>query len=256
MKELEHYDELKQNLDKEIEEQQKVYKQFIQEYDNQLDDFDKAYEQSLSDLKKEEQNLDAFEAKVAELRNGKADVEKVIKDALEQLKIVSAEFVSQAKNIQSTENNIKKIKKDIISITGNVEDNKKENIQKLAKLVGSKREEIETQQDTLLKSAKLKVQEVQNYAAMGKKIYDGFENLFSKKIKTGDLITEIETEKDSLKKELEVLKRKVEVFSVLAKHPAVADKLGDIEKTLAAYEKRKDSLSAKINNLIGFIRGN
>jgi chromosome segregation ATPase len=255
MKELERYDALKKNIDKEIEEQQKTYKQFIQEYDNQLEDFDKAYEQSVEDLKKEEKQLTVFEEKVAELREQKNDVEKTIATSIAQLKEISSALTSQIKNISGTEENIKKIKKDILSITGNIEKNREENIKRLSKLVGSKREQIEEQQDTLLKSAKLKVKEVQNYAEMGKKIYDGFENLFAKKIKTGDLIAEIETEKDNLKKELELLQQKVEVFNVISKHASVVDKLGDIEKTLAAYEKRKETLSGKINNLIGFIKG-
>lgn len=255
MKELEHYDQLKKNIAKEIEEQQTAYKQFIQEYDNQLDDFDKAYQQSLDDLKKEEENLESFQEKVKDFKESKGAIEKTIKDSLQELKNVSAQLSTQVKNIQGTEENIKKIKKDILSITNNIEEHKQANIKKLAKLVGSKREDIETKQDTLLKSAKIKVEEIKNYAEMGKKIYDGFENLFAKKIKTGDLIREIETEKDSLKQELQTLKKKVEVFDALSKHPDVKENIGDIEKTLEAYEKRKKVLSDKINSLINFIRG-
>ncbi|MCF7799118.1 hypothetical protein K9M74_04395 [Candidatus Woesearchaeota archaeon] len=255
MKELEHYDELKKNISKDIAEQQEVYKKFIQEYNNQLDSFDKAYQQSVEDLKKEETKLEVFETKVGELRYSKDEIEKTIQHSLKELKAVSDNLTSEMKNIQGTEERITKIKKDLLSITNNIEENKQQNIKKLGKLVGSKREEIERQQDTLLKSAKIKVEEVKNYADMGKKIYDSFENLFSKKIKTGDLISDLEHEKDSLKKELEVLKKKVEAFNAIDKELAVQKKLGDIEETLESYEKRKQALSQKISSLINFIRG-
>lgn len=255
MKELEHYNSLKQNIDAEIEEQKKDYAAFTQTYDEQITQFDKDYEQLVAKLKREETNIKEFQDKIDGLRKDKESVEATINKSLEELKNVSSDLDGQIKQLKLTEQNVQDVRKKIDNLTMNIDQTKKKNIQRLAKIVGLKREKIEEQQDALLREAKERLNQIKDYADGGKKIYEDFSDLFKKKIETTDLIANIEKEKYQLRNELLDLQKKVNMFSLVSKSKTLKEQFGDIEKTIERYEERKHLLVEKIHDLLGFIKG-
>ncbi|MCB1083564.1 MAG: hypothetical protein KDK61_04585 [Simkania sp.] len=100
----------------------------------------------------------------------------------------------------------------------------------------------------------MKKDEIQNYAHAGNMIYKSFSKLFSDKIKTAEMIEDIQKEREGLIKELTDLKTKVTIFSIKQKDPAIKEKLKEMEKVIEDYEKRKHSLATRIDKLMSFIR--
>jgi len=205
-------------------------------------------------LKKEQDNLKKLQDSIIGLRTDKQEIEKTIKTSLEKLHEVEKKSDKQLDDMKQTEKVIFRLKKDIDSLSTNIEVSRANNLKTLAKIVGEGREKITDSHERLLKNAQSKLSELKDYANAGEKIYAKFSDKFMKKIKTGDLITEIEKEKNNLRNELISLDKKVQVFDAIKRSADVKKQFKDIEAKIFSYEEKRHKLSEKINKLLGLIR--
>lgn len=254
LNELKTFENLKNNIDKDIQASKKDFKKFIELYNIQIDDFDKKFVSLVRDLKSEEIRLEKYAKRVDELKKAKVDIEKTVHDSIAELKEVTKEFEKESRNIISSEKKIADLHKSITGLSSNIQDKKILALKSLNKRIGTTLPIIEAKQDELLEQAKLKKEEIQNYAHTGNMIYKSFSKLFSDKIQTAEMIEGIEKERQDLIKELNNLKVKVAVFSIKKKDPEVKNKLKEMEKIIAEYEKKKHVLATKIERLMKFIR--
>ncbi len=252
--ELKKFEHLKNNIDKEIVKTKKDFQKFSSIYNSQVDDFDKKYVSLVRDLKKEEIRLEKYAKNVDELKRAKVDIEKTVKDSIQELKAVTKEFEFESKNISSSEKKIADLHKSIEHLSSSIQEKKAVALKNLNRKIGTTLPIIASKQDELLANAKLKKEEIQNYAHTGNMIYKSFSKLFSDKIKTAEMIEGIEKEKEELIKELNDLKAKVAIFSIKRKDPEIKKKLKDMGKVISDYEKRKRTLATKIDKLMNFIR--
>ncbi|MCA9478136.1 MAG: hypothetical protein KC535_03250 [Nanoarchaeota archaeon] len=252
--ELKQFEHLKNNIDKDIIASKKDFQKFVSLYNGQLDEFDKKYVSLVNDLKAEQIRLEKYAKKVDELKRAKTDIEKTVHDSLDELRKVTREFEGESKNISVSEKRIAELNHSITHLSSNIQDKKAEALKQLNKKIGTSLHEIESKQDELLASAKVKKDEIQNYAHAGNMIYKSFSKLFSDKIKTAEMIEDIQKEREGLIKELTDLKTKVTIFSIKQKDPAIKEKLKEMEKVIEDYEKRKHSLATRIDKLMSFIR--
>ena len=252
--ELKQFDHMKSNIDKDIASSQKDFKKFVAVYNSQLDSFDKSYISLVHDLKTEQVRLEKYAKKVDELKKVKVDIEKTVHDSINELKRVTREFELESKNISISESRISQLNKSIDNLSSHIQDKKADVMKTLNRKIGTSIPKIKTKQDELLASAKAKKEEIKNYAYTGEMIYKSFDKLFSKKIKTAEMIEAIERERLGLLKELDDLKAKVAIFSIKKKDPEIKKKLKEMEKIIGEYEKRKRTLGIKIEKLMSFIR--
>ncbi|MCF7865940.1 hypothetical protein K9M18_00710 [Candidatus Woesearchaeota archaeon] len=253
MKELEQYDKLKKNINKEIEEQQKTYAQFTKAYENQIADFTKKELQIINRLKKEEDNADKLEKSVNELLKTKKAAEETITKAVEDLKTVAKEIGKEMNQISKTEKSIKSIKNELVDFNIHIQKNKEKQLNKLAERLNIDKQKIEQEHKDLLKNAKMTVTELKTYSQTEKVLFKNFETLFGKKLKIKDLIETIQKEKNELKKELEDLEIRVKTFTIITKDPKIKSQMNEIEKTLKKYEERKKTIMSKIIDLTKMI---
>lgn len=256
MKELERFDSLKKTIEKNIVGQKKDYETFTKAYDKEIEDFEKKYVESVEKLKNEQKTLSNLQNTIVELRSDKIEIEKIINESINKLKTVASEANSHLSALRTTEKTINKLKKDIEGLSSNIEVSRAKNLKILTRIVGDKREKIEKEHESLLSGAQMKISHLKDYADAGEKIYEKFSSKFMKKIKTGDLITEIKDEKDALRNELIELNKKVQLFSALKSGKDVKEKFEKIEKKIFSYEEKKRKLSEKINGLLGLIKSN
>lgn len=252
--ELKQFEHLKNNIDKDILNSKNDFKKFVSLYNGQLDDFDKQYISLVHNLKGEQIRLEKFAKNVEYLKKEKSNIEKTVHDSINELKKITNEFESESKNISRSEKTIYNLNKDMDDLSSNIQERKAEALKKLNRKIGTSIPEITAKQDELLSNAKLKKDEIQNYAHTGNIIYKSFSKLFSDKIKTAEMVEGIEKERLGLIKELTDLKAKVTIFSLKRKDPEIKKKLKEMEKVIGDYEKRKKSLAIKIDRLMSFIR--
>ncbi|MBN1175436.1 hypothetical protein JXA48_02215 [Candidatus Woesearchaeota archaeon] len=254
MKELEHFDALKKNIEKDIQTQKKDYELFTKAYDEEMKTFEKNYSSSIEKLKKEQDTLKKLQDSIVGLRSDKQEIEKIIKESLQRLKDVEKKADEQIVDMKQTEKTIDKLKKEIDGLSTNIKVSRAKNLKTLAKIVGEGRERITKDHENLLKNAQSKVTELKDYADAGEKIYKKFSDKFMKKIETGDLISEIEKEKNDLKDELIELDKKVQTFNALKGSVEVKDQFKEIEAKIFSYEEKRHKLSDKINKLLGMMK--
>lgn len=252
--ELKNFEHLKNNIDKDIVIAKKDFANFVSLYNSQVDDFDKKYVSLIQELKKEEVRLEKYAKNVDQLKKVKVDIEKTVRDSIEELKAVTKEFEFESKNISESEKKVAYLHKSIEDLSSNIQDKKIIALRNLNKKIGTTLPIIITKQDELLTNAKLKKEEIQNYAHTGNMIYKSFSKLFADKIKTAEMIEGIEKERQGLIKELTDLKNKVAVFSIKKKDPEIRNKLKEMEKVISDYEKRKHGLANKIEAMMDFVR--
>ena len=253
LSDLKQFDHLKNNIDKHIIVSQNNFKKFVSIYNSQLDTFDRKYISLVHDLKSEQVLLEKYAKKIDVLKQAKVEIEQTVHDSIAELKKVTKEFEAESKNISLSENRLSKLNKSIEHLSSHIQDKKVDVMKTLNRKIGSSIPVIRAKQDELLANAKLKKEEIKNYAYTGAMIYKSFDKLFSKKIKTAEMIEAIEKERLALLKELTNLKAKVAIFSIKRKDPEIKKKLREMEKIIGEYEKRKNSLGSKIDRLMSFI---
>lgn len=253
MKELESYDKLKKNINKDIEVQKKQYEQFVKAYEDQISDFQKKEEVLLKNLEKEQKHAEELTNKVKDQHDLKKKIENKINDSLVEMSDISKEMNKYMSEISGTEKRIEGLKKDITKFKVVVEKNKEDKIKQLAKKLGVDKEKIERQQDELIKKSKLTIDEMRTYSETQKILYLNMDSMFGKKIKITEMIEDIEKEKEKLKTELQELNKRVGLFNALKKDDEIKSQMANIEKTMKSYESRKNSLVNKIYDLTKLI---
>ena len=252
---LESYEKQKNNMDKEIAKQKKDYDTFIKEFNDQLKKFESDHNKLVGDIEKEEHKLIELEKQVNGLKDLKNKLEKTITTDLEKLKHVSSEMNVHLKEIEKTESRLNNAKKQLDSITSDVDASKKKRLQKLAKDIGVKQSDLIARQDELVQSAKDRVDSVKNYASIGANIAKSFDKSLSKKLHTTKLLDEVDADRQGLKDELEKLRRKVAAFNITTKSAVVKKQLAQVEETIASYEKKEKALAGKFEKLLTFLKG-
>lgn len=254
LKDLQHFEKLKGKLAKDIEKQKKDYSNFAKKYEKEIVDFENKYTKMLNKLKAEHKIILEARKHVDGLKLEKVKIEKIITEATDRLKLVSKDIDKRLNTVSLAEKKIDKLKSEIESLENGISERKEKSLVKLAKKMGATREEIDEAHNALLISTKEKVKAIQSYTLMGDNVYEAFSSKFLKKIKTLDLFDEIESERSTLFRDLELLKRKVVAFKIVANHSSLKKDFGDIEKIISDYEKRKKTLVGKINFLLAHMK--
>lgn len=253
--ELERYETLKRNIDKEIESQIKYYDTEIGKYFDGLKKDEKQYEEVISEIEKEKKKILETENKLKTLLKSKDEIQKTISQAIIDLKENEKTLAEEAKKIYDSEKKISKVKAYTEKVVTEAKTNKEKAITSLLEKLEADKERTRKEQEDLLEKAKEKTREILKYHDAGKKIYESFKGFFIKKIKTEELINKIDKEKTDMVKELEDLKRKVAAFSLMTKNQDIKGEMKEIEAKIKKMESNKNSLMKKIESLVNYIKG-
>ena len=110
-------------------------------------------------------------------------------------------------------------------------------------------------QEDLTREIHQKIGTLGSYADIDKKIKEGFSGFFMKNLETEKLITSIESDKTDIRKELELLKRKVESFNLMTRDKDIKTQMKDIEDQMRVLDKKKYGIRYKVDQLLERIKG-
>jgi len=246
--ELEHFETLKTNIDKEIEQQQKEYQDKLKEYKESL--------------LKESDNLFKIQTKLD-------DKKKILSDVVTKIENMEEKRLAAAKEMQKFQDELNKNKKEFGAIADeiraldslatktqkNIDKINNGELGKLLKIVDEDSKRIKETQDDLLIRVREKMNKLQGKMDTGSKIFNKFENTIMKKVKTEKMIDSIEKDKEDLIKNLSELKKKVHSFTVLKKDSNVRKEMKEIEKKILEFEEQKKEVVGGFEKLVKFIKG-
>jgi len=252
--ELERYDSLRNNIDKEVSKQREDYAAFVKEAQEKLKLESQKYEELKEVIEKERKNLEQYGQKLDELKKLRNDYERTVASLKNSLKSIDDVMDDYKHKFDGSNKTILVYKNALDKLNAELSEKK-------GTLLTKKIQDLKLGEERLLKNQLELENEIKeklgslSYSGIGDKVHKGFDGVFAKNITTEKLIAEIENDKTDLTKDLESLKKKVETFSLLTNSSSMKTQLKDMTSSLETYEHRKLSIRYKIEKLLGLIKG-
>lgn len=249
LEELEKYEQLKINLDKQIESQKTNAMDKIEEMTRQVSREKKKYQYILSEIKKEEHDLDDEKNEAHSLEES----ERIIKSRLNSLKViigqVEARVNQEEENVQISERHIQKL--DIMAKTMRIRVEKEKGA--IEPLIAESKEQakkIKELQDKVIKKITEKEKKLKGAKKASKKI----KALFKKKMGVMSLIEKMNKDRNALQKELIALIKKAKSFELSSKSANIGDQITNIEKKFKEVDTKKKLFEKELKQLSSFFK--
>jgi len=255
LSELERYDKLKQDLDKNVANQRAAYDKVLKEAGDRLHIQSDKYDQLKSAISQELRTIDEYMAKLEELKKLRADCERSVKTLHESLKNIDVMIADYSKKLDDSARKMQSFKESL-SRADKEASQGKDNLlgKKFAELQNANVQILKNQQDIFADMNTVK-KSINTYTDITGKVRGSFDGFFAKNIETEKLIQEIAADKNDLQKELETLKSRVEVFTILSSTPNIKAQIKEIEEKVKSYDARRLGIKYKIEKLISRIKG-
>ncbi|MBN2368626.1 hypothetical protein JXC34_06400 [Candidatus Woesearchaeota archaeon] len=251
---LQKYEELKKNLDKDIEKQIAEFKIVIDNSHRELDIEQKRHQELLEELEIEKRELQVKEHRLMSIE----EKEKEIMERLQNTISLSKELQSAVENEKSTithsKGRIFQLENAARKIESNIQ--KKKNIlQPMVEKAKQHEAEITKLQQDILNKASQKTEEIRSKVEEGTEAVSKFETFFKKKAEIETLIAEIDKEKKDIQTEFDMLSKKALAFDIASKSNTVATHMKLLEKNLEEVNKKKSKFKFDLERLINLIKG-
>lgn len=253
-KELERFNYLKNNIDKEITHQRKNYETQVKEYHDSLishmDNFDKIK----SELNKQNEKMDKVSKNIEELHSKRSEIHSTIEDGHKQLDELDKELGLRGAEFKKALKGIAEAKKQITNAQETIDQLRTKKLDKVINMVNETSKVISSKLESTEQETKDRVERIKAHAKQGSDYYQNFESVIKKNIKAEEMMDAIDKGKDQLLAELNSLKKKVKEFDFLKKHSDIKSDIIAIEKKLRDFTKKKDDLNDKVNKFFGYIK--
>ena len=266
LQDLEKYERLKIGMDKQIEEQKRASMDKIEVMTRQILKDKKEYEGILSEINKEEIELEKYEGILSEINKEEIELEKdegqvrsleesekLIRDKIEGLKEmiknVENKAVEGEEEIKLSEKDIQKLALVVQNIRNRIE-KEKELIAPLVKRSEEQTKKIKELQDIVINKIEEKEKKLKGTKKVSKKVRE----LFNKKMGIFGLIEKINKDRNDLQKELIDLIRKAKSFQLSSKNSDIGGQITDIEKKFKEVDAKKEVFEKELEKLGLFLK--
>jgi chromosome segregation ATPase len=249
LEELKKYEQLKINLDKQIEEQKTSSTNKLQEMAMQMLRERKKYQDLLTEIKKEEEMLkrDKVEA------NSLEESEKFIKDKVDSLreiiKKVEARAETEEEGIKVSEKNIQRLMLMAENAKTRIE-KERGLVEPLVQKSREQTEKIKELQDIVIKKIMSKEKKLKGV----KKASEKMESFFKKKMGLLNLIEKVNKDRNDLQKELIDLIKKAKSFQLSSKSADIGQEMTEIEKKFNGVDEKKKAFESELKKLSSFFK--
>lgn len=259
--ELEKYDQLKTNIDKEIEKQKEEYQKEVEILNKDIEIHKSKFDNLNINILKKKEEITTHKEKIQDLDSSREDIEKSLKNAYQFIDYSKIAITKLEKDLKNHEKTIK-IKQDSLNemifeldkLSDRLIKEKKKKIETLEKTISKSSEKIINSQDTLLRNARAKTAKLQNYERLNQKIREGSKGFFEKTIKISKKIEEIDKEKEELRNNLKNLYEKTKSFNILCSNSELKEQTKEIENEIKKQEESKKKFANKIKSLLNDLK--
>ncbi len=249
LKELERYQQLRLELQKQVEDQKTESRIKIEELTNSIAREQKKYQQLISDVKKEREVLqnERQEAKSIE------ESEKILNKKLEELKqvigLIDKKVLEEGTAIKNSEVHIERLNKLMDEVKQNAEQ-EKSIIEPLIEKSREQGKKVLELQDKIMKKIAKKQKDTSDINSITRKVKD----FFDKKLAVIDLVDRVNKDRDDLEKSLIELIKTAKSFQLSAKSGDIGKEMKDLEKKFNEVNKKKGIFEEEIKKFTSFFR--
>jgi chromosome segregation ATPase len=251
VKELEKYEYLKKNLDKDIEKQVMEFHDILDKSHKEIDSEQKRHTALLEELEIDKREVQVKEHRLLDFEEKEKELMKRIQDIVALSKDLEKKVGTEKTSLSASENKILNLEKTVRGIEDNII-KKKEEIQPLLDKSKMHEEQIIKLQNDILEKATQKTKSIRSDMEQGNKIVSNFEKFFDKKAEIETLISTIDSEKKELEVSFSALQKKALAFEIATKS---SSNTKDLEKDLEKINSKKTKLKTDLEKLIKLVKG-
>ena len=266
LQDLEKYERLKIGMDKQIEKQKRASMEKIEVMTRQILKEKKEYKGVLSEVNKEEMELEKYEGILSEVNKEEMELEKdenrvrsleesekLIRDKIgglkEMIKNVENKAVEGKEEIKLSGEKIQRLAL-VAQNTRNSIEKEKESIAPLVKRSEEQTKKIKELQDRVINKMKEKERKLKGAKKVSKKVRE----LFNKKMGIIGLVEKVNKDRNDLQKELIDLIRKAKSFQLSSKSLDIGVQIGDIGKKFKEVDEKKKTFEKELEKLSLYLK--
>ncbi|MEM4267486.1 MAG: hypothetical protein QXK37_01510 [Candidatus Woesearchaeota archaeon] len=251
--ELENYERLKKNIDKQLLEQQAAFKNKIQELEKELLKEKSKYQELVDDIELERVKLAEEKSQSLGLKEQEAGLLKKLDEFSDIIKKIRESIYQEDKKIEITEEHIKALEKSAEKIKSRILEEKKKLEPLIEQSKMGEKKILSLQQDVLAKVLEKK-KSMQNVPQDAKSAAKKFEAFFSRKNEVEKILEETDALRISLREELNNLIKKATAFNLASNSADVKKHISELEKKFVEVDKKRESFHNKLKKLLSLVK--
>ena len=243
------YEQLKIDLDKQMEDQKRSSVDKLQEITKQVLREKKKYQYILTEIKKEEEVLERDKVEA----NSIEESQKLIKDRLNSLKKiiekVENRVTTEEESVKISENSIQKLVAMAENLKVRVEE-EKGLIEPLVEQSTSQAEKIKELQAAIIKKIESKEKKLKGAKSASKKMKE----FFKKKLGVMSFIEKVNKDTNDLQNELIALIKKARSFQLSSSSANLGSQIEGLEKKFKEVDTKKNLFERELKKINTFFR--
>ena len=247
--ELKKCEQLKINLDNQIEGQKTAAMERLEQITKQILVENKKYQTILEDIKKEEKALEKDKKKANSLEESEELIKERLNSLRELIKKVDRKSKTEERNIEVSERNIERLNLLAESTRVSIEKGKSL-IDPLVEESKYQTEKIKQLQGAIINKIKDKEKKLKGAKTASKKI----EALFKKKMGVLNLIEKVNKDRTDLQNELIELIKKAKSFQLSSKGADTGKEITDIENKFKEVDAKKRLFETELKKVGHFLK--
>ncbi len=241
LRQLERYQQLKDELQKQVEEQKNEAKLKIEELTQQIVREQQKYQELITNVKKEKDELSREKLEAQSIEEGERILNRKLAELKNMIGLMEKKVLDEDTAIKNSEIHIERLSLLIDDIKQRVEEEKSIIEPLIERSMEQERKVLELQ-DKIMQKIAQKQQSVENVREITRKVKD----FFDKKLAVANLVDRVNKDRDELEKSLVELIKKAKSFQLSAKSGDIGNQMLDLEKKFSDVDKKKSEFEAEL----------
>ena len=247
--ELTKYEQLKIDLDRQIEEQKSDSVNKIEEITGQFLREKNKYDQVLREVKNEKKQLEAEKMEANSLEEAERFVKSKVENLKEVIKKIESKMQEEEQNLVFSQKNIQRMNMMADSIRAKIQRERLVLEPLLQKSIeqGAKIKEL---QNRVVEKIADKQKKLKGAKIVSKRL----EEIFKKKANVLNLIERINKDRNELQNNLVALLKKAKSFQLSARGKDVGKEMMELERKFSEVDKKKGTFESELKKLTSFFK--
>lgn len=247
--ELEKYQQMRQELQREVEEQKNEAKLKIEELTKEISREQKKYQEIVVDIQREKSFLKKEKTEAKSIEESEKILNKKLVGLKGMISLMEKKILDEDSAIKNSESHIERLSQLIEEVKQRVEEDKQSLVPLIEKSKDQERRMIELQSQIVKKLAQ-KQKNVSNVKEITKKVNE----FFNKKLAVVSLVDKVNKDRDELEKSLIELIKKAKAFQLSAKGSDAGREMLELEKKFEEVNKKKSLFEEELKKFASFFR--
>ena len=249
LKELEKYQQMRQELQKQIEEQKDDAKAKIEELTKQILNEQRRYQALVTDIEKEKINLAHEKQQAKSIEESEKLLNKKLSDLKGMITLIEKKVGEEDLAIKNSELHIERLNSIIEDVKQRVEEEKAS----IAPLI-EKSKELEKKMIELQENIIKRIAEKKKTAVNADKITKKVNDFFAKKMAVVNLVDKVNKDRNELEKSLIELIKKAKSFQLAGRRGDTGKEMLDLEKKFDEVNKKKGVFEGELKKIASFFK--